>query len=106
MRPVRGRRFFPPWRYCATCQAMPGLLVGSTSVYRLRATPDDVALHERGEVECGVLVSVDDQATRFTGERTHRQRQLGFHCLAAGTRFGGGKPAVGDGEHATVALGL
>src|SRR5882757_860784 len=77
--PVRGRRF------TATCQARPGLPVGSTSVYRLPATLGDLML----QVDRGVAVPVDDQAAVLAAEHPRRQGQFGFHCPTGRTHLGG-----------------
>src|SRR5262249_60175732 len=69
---VRGRRF------TATRRARLGLLVGSTSVSRLPATPGDVAL----EIDRGVEVPVDDQTALLAGEGACSQGHLGFDRLA------------------------
>src|SRR5258705_8453657 len=84
--------------FTASCRARLGLLVGSTSVSRLPATPGDVVL----EVHRGVEVPVDDETAMLAGEGACRQGQFGFHRLAGRTRFGGGEPAVGDDELAAV----
>src|SRR5258705_10191532 len=86
----------------ATCRAGLGLTVGSTSVWRLPATPGDVVL----KVDRGVEVAVDDQAAGVAGEGSGGQREFGFHRLAGRACFGGGKPAVGDGECAGVPAGF
>lgn len=96
---MRGRRF------CATCTARRCLTVGSTSVSCLRTTPGDVPLHERGEVECGVLVPVQDEPARLADVGAYPQRQLGFHRAAGTTRLRGGEPAVRDLKVAAVPHG-
>src|SRR5882762_6295713 len=83
--PVRGGRF------TATCQARPGLLVGSTSVYRLPATLGDLTL----EVDRGIEIPIDDQTTMLTTKHPRRQGQLGFHCPTGRTRLRRRKPTIG-----------
>src|SRR4051812_41781951 len=88
-RPVRGRRFI------AASPNGSGLMVGSTSVLGLRATPGDDTLHQRSEIPCGVLIPVQDQAADGAYIGAFGQAQLGFHRTTSGTGFGGGVPAVG-----------
>ncbi|KPI07325.1 hypothetical protein OK006_6091, partial [Actinobacteria bacterium OK006] len=66
---MRGRRFN------ATGPAGRGLTVGSTSVFCLRATPGDVPLHERGEVQCRVLIPVEDESAVFAYVHPYPERQ-------------------------------
>src|SRR5882724_7621776 len=94
--PVRGGRF------TATCQARLGLLVGSTSVYRLPATLGDLIL----QVDRGIEVPVDDQPAVLTAEHPRRQGQFGFHRPTRRTRLRGREPTIGHHEPAAVPAGL
>src|SRR5882724_5063755 len=90
--PVRGGRF------TATCQARLGLLVGSTSVYRLPATLGDLTL----QIDRGIEVPIDDQPTMLAAEHPSRQGQLGFHCPTGRTRLRRRKPTVGHHQPTTI----
>src|SRR3954471_745114 len=76
-RPVRGRRF------TATSPNRSGLRVGSTSVFCLRATPGDDTLHQRSEIDRGVLIPVQDETAGGACEEAFGQAQLGFHHTAS-----------------------
>jgi hypothetical protein len=68
-------------RFIATCQAWPGLLVGSAGVSTWWCGPGCSGARERregGEVECGVDVPVEDQAAVLAGEDPDAEGQFGF----------------------------
>src|SRR5882757_2484329 len=90
--PVRGGRF------TATCQAGLGLPVGSTSVYRLPATLGDLTL----QIDRGIAIPIDDQATVLAAEHPRRQGQLGFHCPTGRTCLRRRKPTIGHHQPTTI----
>ena len=62
--------------------------------------------HEGRQVECCIVVPVDDQAAALAVVTALGQGQLGFHCLAPRARFRRWVPAVGDHECCPIPLGL
>src|SRR5258708_39833166 len=96
-------------RFIATCQAWPGLLVGSAGVSTWWCGPGCSGARDRregGEVACGVDVPVEDQAAVLAGEDPDAEGQLGFHCLAGRAGLAAGGPPVGDDQAAAVPPGL
>src|SRR5260221_7471187 len=72
-------------RFIATCQAWPGLLVGSAGVSTWWCGPGCSRARDRregGGVACGVYVPVEGQAAVLAGGDPDAEGQLGFHCLA------------------------
>src|SRR5579875_767542 len=80
----------------------PGLTVGSTSVFGLRATPGDLPVAVPGEVERGIEVAVRDHAARGAYVGAIGEGQLGFRCSAARAGLAGGEPPVRDDHPAAV----
>jgi hypothetical protein len=81
-------------------------MVGSTSVLCLRATPGDDTFYQRSEIDCSVLITIQDQTTLGAHEDPFGQAQLGFHHTASRACLRGGEPAVRNNERPAVPNGL
>jgi len=101
-----GLRGDPGSCFTATGRVRPGLTVGSTGSSRLRRTGGDGRGGPPGEVDRGVAVSVQDQATALAAVAPLREGELRFDRPAAGALLGTGEPPVGDHQLGAVPLAL